>query len=65
MDRHSDGTKLKGEMANYSATVTFYNAASSGSDEDRIRSDDHVDWRRQRNHNGKGDIMLTSEVVVQ
>ncbi|RMJ24771.1 hypothetical protein PHISP_04358 [Aspergillus sp. HF37] len=66
-DRHSDEIQLKSDEAKYSATATFYNAAGSGSDEDRTRSDDHVevDWRRRRNNgDGKG-ILLTTEVTVQ
>lgn len=67
-DRHSDEIQLKSETANYNATATFYNPAGSGSDEDRTRSDDHVevDWRRRRNHSGDGKgILLTTEVTVQ
>lgn len=67
-DRHSDEIQLKGDPGNYSATATFYNVASSGSDENHeSRSDDRADWPRRRDNNAdrKGDIMLTTEVIVQ
>lgn len=64
--RHSDEIRLKGEVANYSATAAYYNGSGSEENHPRIEGGTVGDDRmRQRNGDGKGNIMLTTEVIVQ